>query len=601
MIAEGRLAPMGGSRWERRSAGFWVATIVSGAAAIVFAFWGWTVQLDPIHAPNPILAWESVGVRSIQALGLAAIPDAAAMKPDATIPLGLAQLLGAFFYLAVAGRIFFFALGSRFAQFVIANRRGHDLIIGAGNAAVEYARAVLSKTTRLSNGFNAELGRGAKIGRAGSLRQQLQRAGAGRAKQIVVDEGEDAETWQTAQSAAKLYPTIDVIAHIGDPWVHERLSRVSPEARLRTFCYASGAARQIMLAHPPFLLARRYNAPAQHILIFGFGPVGQSIAREFLVTSVSNNPAPMMITAIEPDIEALKLEFAGRMPSLGQYVDLEFLSGDHRIASDETLTKLQTRRQHAEVCAIYVAIDSKSQPLSFGYALRDRVEQLGFRAPIFICAQHGAGLTTVRHGAGLVGAEAPTDGAKSDRGDLLSDLALTSFGSWNDALDGSGLFEKPEIDAHAKAYHEGYRASDPGTAGGAHGPSNESWERLADEYRVANRRAAAHIRCKLDAAGFDLETWLRSRPPPWRSSDLPAAAAIIDPGDPVLISALADLEHRRWMLDRSLNGWRYGAVRDDRTRVHPDMQATSNLSELARAKDRASILQTVDVLCKLGG
>jgi phospho-N-acetylmuramoyl-pentapeptide-transferase len=29
-----------------------------------------------------------------------------------------------------------------------------------------------------------------------------------------------------------------------------------------------------MLAHPPYLLARRYKAPAQHILIFGFGAVG---------------------------------------------------------------------------------------------------------------------------------------------------------------------------------------------------------------------------------------------------------------------------------------------------------------------------------------
>jgi len=65
--------------------------------------------------------------------------------------------------------------------------------------------------------------------------------------------------------------------------------------------YANGVARQLMLAHPPYLLAaRRYKAPAQHILIFGFGAVGQALAKEFLITSVSNNPRPMMITAIDP-------------------------------------------------------------------------------------------------------------------------------------------------------------------------------------------------------------------------------------------------------------------------------------------------------------
>ena len=309
------------------------------------------------------------------------------------------------------------------------------------------------------------LGRAATLPRAGTLKRQLSRAAAGRANRIIVDEGDDAVTWETSQGAASLYPNVDVVAHIRDPWIHEKLTRASPAARLSTFSYASGVARQVMLAHPPFLLARRYRAPAQHILIFGFGAVGQALAREFLVTSLSVNPQPMMITAVDPAIADRKAEFLGRLPGLGQDVALNFIPGDLRLHTGQTIEQLRAALSASAVCAIFVAIDNGSLPLSFGLDMRDQVRELGITAPIFICAQHGAGLSQVRQGSGFTGdGDDPDVAARATDAGVLCDLCLVSFGAWVDALDGSGLFE-PRLDGHAKIFHETYLLRNPPAPG----------------------------------------------------------------------------------------------------------------------------------------
>ena len=51
----------------------------------------------------------------------------------------------------------------------------------------------------------------------------------------------------------------------------------------------------------------------------------------------------------------------------------------------------------------------------------------------------------------------------------------------------------------------------------------------------------------------------------------------LDPAEPLYRdeadrrATAAILEHRRWAADRQLNGWRFGAVRDDRRKHHPDL------------------------------
>jgi hypothetical protein len=301
----------------------------------------------------------------------------------------------------------------------------------------------------------------------------------------------------------------------------------------------------------------------------------------------------MMITAIDPLMDPLGREFTARHPALAEHVDLAMLEGDLRVddaAVQETLAK---RTSTSAVCAVYVAVNETSLPLSVGVALKDRAERLGlFRAPIFLCAEHGAGDAPVRHGAGLTGGGDESD---ARRDSLLHDLRITSFGSWSAALDGSGLLND-SLDDHPRQLHEAYRKHMSQAGSAATAPASEPWETLADRYRIANRRTAAHIRAKLDASGFDLNRWLQEAKGGRASHQLPHGASTMENLSTDQLDMLGALEHRRWMLDRLLNGWSYGPSRDDRARIHPDLKPERELDEAAKEKDRANVRKAAEIV-----
>ena len=65
---------------------------------------------------------------------------------------------------------------------------------------------------------------------------------------------------------------------------------------------------------------------------------------------------------------------------------------------------------------------------------------------------------------------------------------------------------------------------------------------------------------------------------------------------PSTVEALAEAEHRRWMGDKILAGWRYGAERDDTRRLHPSMRPYEDLSDAEKQKDRATVANALATL-----
>ena len=55
------------------------------------------------------------------------------------------------------------------------------------------------------------------------------------------------------------------------------------------------------------------------------------------------------------------------------------------------------------------------------------------------------------------------------------------------------------------------------------------------------------------------------------------------------LDRLARLEHERWMQERTQQGWRYGSVRDDQRKLHPDLVDWAELSDESAEKDRAAV------------
>ena len=601
--------------------------VLFGIVALALAAYGW------IHEPevtqDPLwMRITDITVRTIKVLLLSDIYYEP-IEHTQRWPLEIARALGVASSLLFGVRLLLYAIGSHMHAIWFRFRsNNHDVVIGSGPAATEYAANhdrlfIKRRAIHLAEERAPTAKRLATYARSGALDNQLRLGAAHRAKRIVVDEGDDADTWQTAQAIARKCRKAEVLAHITDPWMRDRLSREIPTAKLTPFSYAGGSARHIMLAHPPYLIAGKLNTPAQHILIVGFGQVGQSLAREFVVTSISPRFPKMMVTVVDPQATRVETDFRSRHPDLckpkdpntpdnGTHVDFGFFEGDFRLNDDKLFAFIRGRSQASEICAVYIAIDIERRPLGLALALRAMATQEKlFRAPVFVCAQHGAGLPAVRQGAGYVGnaidpAERIRIERQAEQDGRLSDLRVVSFGSWPEAFDGAGLLER-DFDGQARRFHKEYerhradeaRRKDPS----APPPEGEPWEILPDQLRVSNRRVAAHIRAKAHAAGYDLGPWLDSRKEGWGTHDLPSAAALLpsDADDALAGEAaermrtLGELEHRRWMLDRYLDGWRKGE-RDNYARMRPDLIPFADLDEVSKKKDYTVIRTTRTLL-----
>lgn len=609
--AEVRARPVGG-RGQTFLNIWWGFAIVCGIAALALAGTGWFFELG---APKDWSDAADISVRTVKVLLLSDIYFNPVENAQAAPFLEYARALGVLASLLVGFRLLALAIGSRLSDFLYSlfiSR--HHVVLGSGPAAEEYAsahnRMFKGRAIHLSDKRMPSAHRLATWPRRGEIKNQLRQAKARSARRIIVDEGDDADTWQTAQLAAWACPKAEVMAHIADPWIRDRLSRdrssdQRPTPRLNTFSYAGGVARQVMLAHPPYLLTQALGASVQHILIVGFGQVGEAVAREFIVTCVTPSSHKLMVTVVDPcAASTLEPDFRGRHEELVKNVDFDFITGDFRLADTRTdglIDRMTKRVAKAPVCAVYVAVDLDSQPLGLAFAIRAMALRHGlFLAPIFVCAQHGAGLPPVRHGIGLVGGPAEVQEEREKQAiaeGKICNLRVVSFGSWPAAFDGAGMFEHP-YDAQARRYHEEYArllANHERRSTNAITSTAKSWDDLPDQLRSSNRRAAAHMRTKAFVMGYDLGRWLAADAGYRNCQELPPAAGVFPAtGEPDM--AMAKLEHQRWILDRFLDGWRPGG-RSDYYRTRKTLVPFDQLAPDDVAKDNA-VVETTRTLMK---
>lgn len=129
------------------------------------------------------------------------------------------------------------------------------------------------------------------------------------------------------------------------------------------------------------------------------------------------------------------------------------------------------------------------------------------------------------------------------------------------------------LDQVAKGIHDAYLASElrKGEMRGSR-PSLVEWHELPEVMRQSNRSQADHIPIKQQTLGLS------------QSEDV--------------IELLAVAEHRRWMAERIVAGWRYGPPpRVDDRRLHPSIKPYEELSKDEKQKDRDTILT---VLAQMG-
>lgn len=67
-----------------------------------------------------------------------------------------------------------------------------------------------------------------------------------------------------------------------------------------------------------------------------------------------------------------------------------------------------------------------------------------------------------------------------------------------------------------------------------------------------------------------------------------------------LVERLARSNHDHWARKRIEEGWRYGRLRDDTNKLHPDLVPYEELSESEKEYDRKSVIETLKAIIALG-
>lgn len=75
---------------------------------------------------------------------------------------------------------------------------------------------------------------------------------------------------------------------------------------------------------------------------------------------------------------------------------------------------------------------------------------------------------------------------------------------------------------------------------------------------------------------------------------------VIPPELKELAELLAENAHENWSHKRMEDGWRYGVLRNDAEKLHPDLIPYAELSDGEKEFDRVTSMETIKVLLALG-
>ena len=100
------------------------------------------------------------------------------------------------------------------------------------------------------------------------------------------------------------------------------------------------------------------------------------------------------------------------------------------------------------------------------------------------------------------------------------------------------------------------------------------YESLSEDIKISNKDNAFHIPTKLLSIGYKMRRVRKG---------FKAPVLHLNPEE---IETMARVEHIRWSWDKRLNGWIYGNVKDNNSKIHPGLIPFEELAEHEKEKDR---------------
>lgn len=445
---------------------------------------------------------------------------------------------------------------------------GHPVVVIEQDAANEAIKVCRQQGTvvLIGDATNAEL---------------LEQAGLQHAHYLIAvcdDDGANAEIAVQAQqlSTRSTGPPLTCLVHLIQPQLCELLHGRSldtgnhPTFRLDFFNTFDLGAKILLEKYPPLSAT---HAQAPHILILGFGSLGQSLAIQAARARYCSPEPPaarLQITVVDREADRKVKLVNLRYPCLPQACDLIPCTLDTRWPEFQQADFLRDQAGQVSVTVIYICFDDDALGLTAALTLAAHVRDHDQDIPIIV-------RTTTR--GGLASLFCYDETARS-YGNIHA-FPLLEYSCAPDLVLG-GTHETV-----ARALHQRYvqQQVDQGQTATTN-PSLVPWDELPADLQEGNRTQADAISTMLKSAGYRLA--------PLTNWD---AYRFRFPED--VIEKMARLEHERFVSERLRAGWSLGP-KDTAQKSNPNLVAWEHLTADAQERTRHPLRELPCILAEAG-
>jgi len=460
------------------------------------------------------------------------------------------------FYAAV--KAFLAAAADQLSIWRIRRWKRHAVVCGAGTRGSLIARALASQGRKvIVVERDSELEVLTSL-RAAGIRvvagsaadpERMNQARMGQASLIVIVTSSPETNLEVALAAGRMSEAVEgetlILAHAPFQFstVFEGLplfARIKRTIRARFFSHEATAARALAQEFLPPLAESLAPTPRPPgLLLAGDSPILGELAAVLCVQCQLPFCGPPRIRILAPNPEAISNRFPLHHPQLPHIAEIEVVA----VAGHE-LTGMDVPSLSGGQTWDLALVACQDDMASINLASRLLQSQAMAGGPVVACLRPSTNLGPAIRSAG------------SAQGLVIRDIA--ALGCTADNLITG------KLDEDARRLHERYyqgeiaRGRSPGET-----PALAAWEQLPEALREANRNQVDHQPIK--------------------------HAALARSTSPETLEALAEAEHRRWMADRIIAGWRRGEPRDDARKLHPSLRPYQDLTEEEKDKDRAAV------------
>jgi len=345
---------------------------------------------------------------------------------------------------------------------------------------------------------------------------------------------------------------------------------------IRCFNMYENAARQLFRDHPPDAAARALEQDSVHLLLIGFGQMGQSIVLQAASVGHYANDGRIRVSVVDKLAERKGRLFFHNHPNLHHICDItfhtfdiddaEFLSGavlDSLPGGRNSVTQaISCLEQETAglVCALHLLH-------LFQMAPRPILVRVNIKSELLSLMQHQ---NLCNSGLGY-----------------QQRTQVQAFGCIADCCS-SAMVLDGELDRMARKIHECYRRIKQTHKNvSPTGPSMKDWDDLDADLQTSNRSQAEHLDVKLRTVGCNRRASTMASKQPFTFT-------------PAEVELLAQMEHNRWNAERFLAGWVYGTTKSVEQKISPFLVSWSDLEEGIKDYDREVVIDIPKILHEAG-